>query len=332
MVRQWRSVRARDAYLEALRTRGRVRDVEVECLCNDGTLRTFLESTVGMYDEEGRLIEYQGIMTDITSIKQTKEALSRKNRELERANTELRDLDRMKDRFISTISHELRTPLTSIKGSLDILTKGMVGELEERIQGIVAICHRNAERLISLVEDLIQIQQLESSQEPLEIDEVRLDSVIPGVLDRIGKECEKKGIRLVSRIDPGAAAATILADGRKIQSALHNLLSNAVKFSGRGTVTLEATVSDGEIHLSVSDDGPGIPEQMRENIFEKFTQVDGSNTREKGGTGLGLAITRSIVEKHGGRIWVESEQGRGSRFTFSLPRRTNRKDAVEERV
>jgi PAS domain S-box-containing protein len=316
---RWKADINREEWIERMERDSYIENMEMKYLGEDGKVHTFLESAVAMRDDKGEIIEFQGMMMDITSIKEAQEETKRKNIELEKVNTELRELDRLKDNFISTISHELRTPLTSIKGSLDILLKGMMGELEDKIQNILCICQRNSERLIDLVGDLLEIQHLESGKSALDLGPVELESLIPGVVEKATQKCKERNIRLMTRINPDSRGKIIMADPSKITSAMSNLVSNAIKFSDKGTVLVELAHSEGEVHLSVIDDGIGIPENMHNKIFGKFTQADSGITRKRGGTGLGLAITRTIVEKHGGRIWVESREGSGSRFTFSLP-------------
>jgi signal transduction histidine kinase len=195
----------------------------------------------------------------------------------------------------------------------------MVGKLDKKKEKILNICCRNSERLITLVNDLLEIQHLESGRTELNLQPIKIEDLIPDVIERANIDTGKKGINLITKIDEENQGKIILADQSKISHAMLNLLTNAIKFSDKGTVVVEVAYHNGEVHLSITDEGEGIPEEMREKIFDKFTQGDGSITREQGGTGLGLAITQTIVKKHGGRIWVESEEGTGSKFTFCLP-------------
>ncbi len=261
----------------------------------------------------------QGVLRDITAKKQFEEEMKQKNIELEMANKELRELDQMKNNFISTISHELRTPLTSIKGSLDILMKGMMGGLDDKKKTVLSICQRNSERLIGLVNDLLEVQRLEAVESGLRLEPIEIEDLIPCIIEKANGDSSRKGIQLKTRIDSNGRRRTVMADQSRISDAISKLLSNAIKFSDRGSVLVEVAYINGDMQLSVSDEGIGVPEEMKEKIFEKFTQVDGGITRKRGGTGLGLTLARLIVERHGGRMWVESREGAGSRFTFSLP-------------
>jgi signal transduction histidine kinase len=268
------------------------------------------------------------ILVDFARKRLNAEEMRQKNIELERANAELRELDRMKDNFIANISHELRTPLTSIKGSIDLLLKGLLGELDEKKKEALSICKRNSSRLIDLVNDLLEIQHLESGHTKLELQPLEVEALIPDLVEKASNDCHKEGIDFETRINPDDQDRVILGDPTMISHAMSNLLSNAIKFSDQGTISIEVAYLDGEVHLSVTDEGIGIPEDMRDKIFDKFTQADGSMTRTQGGTGLGLALTRIIVEKHGGRIWVESGRGKGSKFTFSLPCHPKKDDTI----
>ena len=226
------------------------------------------------------------------------------------------EMDRLKDEFISVVSHELRTPLTSIRGALGLLASGKLGELPGQGQKILGVAAHNAERLVCLVNDILDLERLQSGKlrmEPRDIDAQHLAAVaIESML----------GMALKNEVELNCDAEpfTLRADPDRMQQVFTNLLSNAIKFSPQGgAVLLRARQVDGEAEFRVIDHGRGIPKPMLEPIFERFQQVDGSDTRKQGGTGLGLAICRSIVEQHQGRIWAESEFGQGSTFILRLP-------------
>jgi PAS domain S-box-containing protein len=203
--------------------------------------------------------------------------------------TERRAIDRMKDEFVSIVSHELRTPLTSIRGSLGLLASGVVGALPARGQRMIEIALSNTERLIRLINDILDLE--------------RMGSGLVGV-----------------RLDVAPLQARIMADPDRILQVLTNLLSNGIKFSARdSTVRLDAERVSDDVVVRVADQGRGIPVDKLESIFERFLQVDASDTRDKGGTGLGLAISRSIVEQHDGHIWAHSALGHGATFFIRLP-------------
>ncbi|HEX8394775.1 MAG TPA: ATP-binding protein [Longimicrobium sp.] len=234
--------------------------------------------------------------------------------------TERREVERMKDEFVSVVSHELRTPLTSIRGSLGLLAAGKLGEVPEKGRRMLDIAVQNTDRLVRLINDILDIERIESGRVTMEVRQTDAAELAHQAVEVMAAMAEKAGISLFA----WAERLPLVADPDRILQVLTNLVSNAVKFSPPGgEVTVTAEPREGEILFRVTDHGRGIPQDRREAIFERFQQVDSSDAREKGGTGLGLAICRSIVNQHGGRIWVESEMGKGSTFSFTLPGQTS---------
>jgi PAS domain S-box-containing protein len=230
--------------------------------------------------------------------------------------TQRREVDRMKDEFLSVVSHELRTPLTSIRGSLGLLAGGRVGELPDKAASLVSVAVQSTDRLTRLINDLLDIERMESGARPMDTASLEAEHLLTSAVRQIEGLAETSGV--VVRV--AEAHGRLLADEDQIIQTLLNLLGNAIKFSVRGgTVRLDAFEEDGMVHFRVSDGGRGIPADKLETVFERFQQVDSSDTRQKGGTGLGLAISKSIVERHGGRIWAESELGLGTTVHFTLP-------------
>ncbi|HEX5870205.1 MAG TPA: response regulator, partial [Longimicrobium sp.] len=230
--------------------------------------------------------------------------------------TERREVDRLKDEFVSVVSHELRTPLTSIRGSLGLLAAGKLGEVPEKGRRMLDIAVQNTDRLVRLINDILDIERIESGRVTMELHPTDAADLAHQAVDVMQAMAEKAGVRLYAWAD----RQPMEADADRILQVLTNLLSNAIKFSPPGgEVTVNVDREGPEVVFRVRDGGRGIPEDRLESIFERFQQVDSSDAREKGGTGLGLAICRSIVQQHGGRIWVESEPGVGSTFTFTLP-------------
>lgn len=241
-----------------------------------------------------------------------------------------KEIDRLKQEFISTVSHELRTPLTSIKGSLGLIVGGAVGPINPDLRELLQIAQNNTERLIRLINDILDVFKIESGR-------IRLRPVPTSVSESIQRAmaaaegyANKAQVKLEGRIP--ADIPPVLADAQRVDQVLINLISNAIKFSSPGqAVTVSARIASsthGEtslqegrswVEVAVRDRGKGIPAEFLERIFNKFEQVDSSATREHGGTGLGLTISRAIIEQHGGRIWVESQVGQGSTFFFTLP-------------
>lgn len=231
--------------------------------------------------------------------------------------TERRRVAEMKDAFVSTVSHELRTPLTSIAGSLGLLAGGAGGELPDKAARLIGIAHSNSQRLVRLINDILDVEKLESGKlimamSPLDLREIASRSIegVRGYADQLGVSLS------LGEGDP----APVRGDADRLIQVVTNLLSNAAKFSPAGgevavTVNPEARIA----RLSVIDHGPGIPDEFRARIFGKFAQADSTDTRAKGGTGLGLAIAREIAERHGGRLWFESAEGDGATFHLDLP-------------
>jgi PAS domain S-box-containing protein len=227
-----------------------------------------------------------------------------------------RTVDRMKDEFISIVSHELRTPLTSIRGSLGLLASGMVGSLPHAGQRMVQIALSNTDRLIRLINDILDIERLASGQILMQKQTCEIADLMTQAGDTMRAMAETAGVQLC--VAP--TSASLWADPDRITQVLTNLLSNAIKFSPPGgTVWLTGGQRGSDLVIEVRDQGRGIPADKLERIFERFMQVDASDSREKGGTGLGLTICRTIVQEHAGRIWVESTPGVGSAFCVSFP-------------
>ncbi|HZP03740.1 MAG TPA: PAS domain S-box protein [Terracidiphilus sp.] len=236
--------------------------------------------------------------------------------------SERRRLEKMKDEFISTVSHELRTPLTSLRASLGLVSSGSLVARPEKQRHMLEIAISNCERLIRLVNDILDFDSVEKGKLPLHRQPVEAVDLLRRAADTAREAAGRAGI--VFRID--ARSAPVFADEERMLQVLHELLTNAIKFSGpETTIRLTAQPAgrnasgSNEVCFAIEDQGSGIDPEKLDRIFERFLQGDSSDTRAMGGTGLGLALCRSIVEQHGGRIWAESEIGKGSRFLFTLP-------------
>jgi signal transduction histidine kinase len=249
--------------------------------------------------------------------------------------TERRKIDRLKNEFISIVSHELRTPLTAIRGSLGLILRGVYDKKPEKKQRMIEIAAEQSDRLVRLVNDILDLQRLESGSMRLDLQVGDAAALMQQSVDLMRTYAEENQIQLTVTPLP----VSIWAAPDSIVQTLTNLLSNAIKFSKPGgKVWVSAKVETEELKtqpkgmklgenqfsfpsvcFSIQDQGRGVPSDKLETIFERFQQVDASDSREKGGTGLGLAICRKIIEQHGGRIWVESVLGEGSTFYFTLP-------------
>ncbi len=232
-----------------------------------------------------------------------------------------REMQRLKDEFVSVVSHELRTPLTSIRGALGLLASGAIGELSERGQRMLDIAVHNTDRLIRLINDILDIERMESGRVEMDPRDHDVRDLMEQGADVMQAMADEHTVTL--RVLP--VEAPVHADADRVLQTITNLLSNAIKFSEPGgAVHLEAEQNGGQVLFRVRDEGRGIPPSKIPTIFERFTQVDASDSREKGGTGLGLAICKKIVERHGGRIWLDSEVGRGTTVSFTLPTQRGR--------
>jgi signal transduction histidine kinase len=237
-------------------------------------------------------------------------------RELIRMQAALRESERLKDEFLSVVGHELRTPLTSIRGSLGLLDGGVLGELPQDAANMVAVAVLNADRLVRLINDILDIERMAAGRLSLDPTAVAAEELVSQSIQVVQAMADAAGVTLHSDVEPLA----VFADADRIVQTLINLFGNAIKFSPAGSVvTVTVTQDEDGAVFSVRDTGRGIPADQLESIFERFRQVDASDSREKSGTGLGLPIARGIVEQHGGRIWAESHPGEGSTLRFTLP-------------
>jgi two-component system sensor histidine kinase VicK len=233
--------------------------------------------------------------------------------------TERRALDRMKDEFISTVSHELRTPLTSLRAALGLITGGTLASRPEKMQQMLDIATGNTDRLVRLVNDILELERIGSGKTELHYTMCSADDLF-----RRAAGLQQTGAAKAQlRITFNSQGVNVWADPDRVLQTLTNLISNAIKFSPPGgEIHLRSRRIDAnEAEIQVRDHGRGIPEDKLESVFERFHQVDASDSRTMGGTGLGLAICRSIVQQHGGRIWATSTLGQGSTFHFTLPTR-----------
>jgi PAS domain S-box-containing protein len=268
---------------------------ELDYTSASGATRQAMLSISTVRDERGQPSHVVGIFEDITR---------------------RRNAERAKEEFVSIVGHELRTPLTSIRGSLGLLDGGLLGELPEDAKSMVALAVNNTDRLVRLVNDILDIERMDSGHLPLERTPVGVAGLVRQSVQALQGSAEDAGVQLRSDVDELA----VCADADRIVQTLVNLLGNAIKFSPRESfVTVAVSRGDGCARFSVTDCGRGIPADQLDSIFERFNQVDASDAREKGGSGLGLAIARGIVQSHGGHLWAESTPGEGSTFCFTLP-------------
>jgi len=231
--------------------------------------------------------------------------------------TRIRQLERTRQEFVANVSHELRTPLSLIKGFVETLIDGAEKNPASR-QRYLQTIEKQTDRLAFLIEDLLTISRLESGQVVLSLQPVDLHDETQRVAEDLRARAREKNITVVNEVPSGLMAS---ADADRLQQVLFNLIENAIKYGGAaGCVTISGKSAANKIEISVRDDGPGIPPEARERVFERFYRVDRARSREKGGTGLGLSIVKHIIQAHGGEVWLKSELGEGTVFYFTLPK------------
>jgi signal transduction histidine kinase len=262
----------------------------------------------------------------IEAMREAHRELEAQNARLAQLNTRLKELDRLKSSFLGTVSHELRTPLTSIIGYSEMLAEGFAGALNsDQLQYVRTIVEKG-ETLLELISSILDISQMEAGKLRLVFEPVDVTQVLATAMTSVKPQAQRKELEL-EVLAPTEAQPRVSADKDRLRQVVVNLLANAVKFTPpRGRIVLQLTelahqpeLGASGYRIVVEDTGVGIPEDQFERIFQSFYQVDNSSTREFGGAGLGLAIVKSFVEGHGGRVVVESEKGRGSRFSVVLP-------------
>jgi len=270
-------------------------DTETRIKRKDGQTKTISWNERALTDQDGKAIGTIAIGHDITERKQ---------------------VERLKDEFVSVVSHELRTPLTSIRASLGLLTSGVFGTLPEKGERILDIAVTNTDRLVRLINDILDSERLASGKTPMEKKQCSTAQLVRQASDVMKPMAEKAGISLSVE----SQDAELWVDPDRIVQALTNLISNAIKFSPKGgTIWVTAERKENQMLFKVQDEGRGIPPDKLGLLFARFQQLDSSDAREKGGSGLGLSISRSIIEQHNGKIWVDSSVGKGSTFLITIP-------------
>jgi len=265
--------------------------------------------------------EFEPEVIRLLSTFATQSALAIQNarlfQEIADKSAQLEAASRHKSEFLANMSHELRTPLNAIIGFSEVLNERMFGELNEKQDEYLKDIYGSGQHLLSLINDILDLSKIEAGRMELEVTDFDLPAAIDNALILVRERANRRGIRLARAIDD--RVGMIRGDERKVKQVLLNLLSNALKFTPEGgRIDVRAAMNDGMAEISVTDTGVGIAPEDQEAIFEEFRQV-GTADKKVEGTGLGLALSRKFIELHGGRIWVQSQPGKGSMFLFTLP-------------
>ncbi|OIO33247.1 MAG: hypothetical protein AUJ70_03585 [Candidatus Omnitrophica bacterium CG1_02_40_15] len=280
----------------------------------DSELLSILSSQIGT------AIENTKLYTELFgSHKELERRVAERTHELEKLNEELKKLNKMKSDFISSVSHELRTPLTSIKGYASILMTGKLGDVlpaqKERLEKI----DKHSNSLVHLINNLLDIARIESGKVQMEMKDVSIKEMLDSIVDIITPQVKEKNISL--KINSKIKFDRIKVDPSQIERVFLNLLSNAVKFTPeKGMVIIEMEEKNDDIQFSIEDTGIGIPPQDIPKVFQEFFRADNALDQKIKGSGLGLSLVKKIIEAHKGKIWFDSELGKGTRFTFTLPK------------
>ncbi len=232
--------------------------------------------------------------------------------------TELRHLESIRQDFVANVSHELRTPVASIRGYAETLLDGAIAD-EEHVKKFIEIIHQDSERLSELIDDLLDLARIESGKMKMVLLPINLSNVVQKTISILNPQIKNKHLTVSSKLS--SDIPKVLADEARISQVILNLLDNAVKYTPEGgQIVVDAVKSNHYVQMDIIDSGIGIPEKDLLRVFERFYRVDKARSREMGGTGLGLSIVKHIVQAHNGRVWVDSELGKGSTFHFTLPR------------
>jgi signal transduction histidine kinase/CheY-like chemotaxis protein len=291
-----------------------------------------------VYDMKGRPVRMHGAIQDITERKEFEKRLQEKNEDYESVNEELRqtndelfvakekaeESDRLKSSFLANMSHEIRTPMNGILGFVDLLKEpDLEGDQQD---SYIALIEKSGERMLSIINDIIDISKIEAGLKTIDISESNINEQIEYIYTFFKPEVEAKGMELSFKNSLTAKESTIYTDREKVYAILTNFVKNAIKYSDEGVIEIGYFKKGDFLEFFVKDTGVGIPKERHEEVFERFIQGGADDKMAKQGAGLGLAISKAYVEMLGGEIWVESEEGIGSTFRFTLPYNTEPKE------
>ena len=275
-------------------------------------------------DEFGALADRMNHMSQ--ELHRLYESQHRASQELQRLNGQLQEASKAKSNFLANMSHELRTPMNAILGFVEMMLDDIYGEVPSHLKEPLTDVQTNGKHLLHLINDVLDLSKIEAGRMELVLAEYSVQDVVETVRASLQSLALEKGLAFETTVGDDIPLA--LGDGKRIAQCLMNLVGNALKFSKQGRVAVSVQQQGANLLYRVTDTGIGIPKEELDNIFVEFQQLDTAITREFSGTGLGLNITKKFVEMHGGRIWVESELGKGSTFSFSIPHRVNELEAT----
>ena len=283
-------------------------------LHKDGSEVWVMGKAVPELDSDNQLVGFVGTITDITERKKVED--------LQAAVIRAESADRLKSAFLATMSHELRTPLNSIIGFTGILLQNLVGPLNEEQTKQLRMVQGSANHLLELINDVLDISKIEAGQVQLFCSDFDIAATIQKCVEKLLPLAEKKGLSIFTQTTP--ASITLHSDQRRVEQILINLINNSIKFTEHGEIKVLSTLIDGQVITSVHDTGIGVKPEDVKTLFKPFQQIDSGISRQYEGTGLGLSICKRLVDLLGGTISMESEWGKGSVFTFSIPIRTDK--------
>jgi PAS domain S-box-containing protein len=311
-------VHHRDRYWAHPATRPMGSGIALEGRRKDGSLFPVEISLSPVRSEDG--LRVTAVIRDTSERKRTEDQVRAMQesytKELELRNREVERANQLKSEFLASMSHELRTPLHTVIGFAELLGEEIEGPLNEKQKRFIQHIHKDSLHLLELINDVLDLSKIEAGRLKIHRETFDIAAAVEEALTSIQQAAAAKSLVIETDV---CVPAGILADRLRFRQILYNLLSNAVKFTPeRGKIRVEARLLDGFAEIAVTDTGVGIPREQQEAVFDKFYQVGATTKGVREGTGLGLAITKALVEEHGGRIWVDSEPGKGSRFTFTI--------------
>jgi len=297
---------------------------EIEAPCGD---ITYLLTITPVKDEN--YVNIYGL--DITTRKKAEEKAKEHQRKIEQQNIQLKELDELKTNFLKVTTHELRTPMASIKGYVQMILKQTLGRITDEERDALNVVLRNINRLDHLIQDILDLSRLESKNMKYIPEKTNIGNAVSEIKETMHAEALEKNIKIISELDGNLPE--IIVDKDRIKQVFMNIVGNSIKFSPDGAViNIKGKKQKNTLLFEIQDHGRGVPKDLQEKIFNTFYQVDYREDKKYGGTGLGLAISKSIIEAHGGKIWIEStgKLGEGSTVKFTLPE--NSEDLLKKQI